>query len=344
MWSEPTQRRKHTHRPAPVRTTTLTPDRIRRALHSLLQTLIATAASGFAIALIGAAVSSLSDRTHDGSPPVSLITDRRHGPDTTTTTQQGAPSAILQTSESGEAAFLEAIADSREGLVRRWDRDIAISIDGHVTASDNHVLDTVITQLNRLPIGMAVARVESGGDIQVHSIPKDEWPDPPMEPSRILGYANVWDRSGVVRRAEIHIDSNQPQASRSHTLTHELMHAIGLGHTTCRASTITNSGGRSASWALSEIDLELIRLLYHPALKPGMSPSEVDELVEIVDMDELDCDRIVWKTTQRDGHLLICSQLENPAPCVIATDRMPLLPITDPIGWLDDGYFQWATG
>lgn len=175
------------------------------------------------------------------------------------------------------ARQFEAIAFSNEfggayrrGRIVRWDGPIRVRLEGR---NPHRYRDEVQAQLDEL------ARL-SGLSIELVT-----WASIYNPPNMVISFSNrrgartldpdapcltlIYDRGYVIRRVEIHISPDDPR-QRRHCIAEEITQALGLADdSTVLRDSIFNDASRQQE--LAPWDTIMVRVLYDPSIRPGMT-------------------------------------------------------------------------
>jgi len=183
---------------------------------------------------------------------------------------------------SPELAYFEEIAlgpeyGSARSVVRKWDRPLRIRLHGAPTASDREALAEVLHDLGSLIGPERLSLVESDGNVDLWFAPVASFSS--LEPNYVPGnlgfYWVRWSGSGTIDRARILIASDQTTpVQRAHLVREELTQALGLLRDSDRYRESVFFGGWSETTRYAPIDEALVRMLYRPEVRPGMSRTE----------------------------------------------------------------------
>ena len=137
-------------------------------------------------------------------------------------------------------------------------------------------LSQVISELNELTGGLELELVQENANIDIHFEPESKFPSilPDYVPGN-TGFVLVWWHGSEIYEATILIASDQGVIHRSHLIIEELTQALGL----LRDSYSYPESIFYQDWSLvteySDIDREIIRILYHDDVVPGMTREDV---------------------------------------------------------------------
>ncbi|BAU41752.1 DUF2927 domain-containing protein [Leptolyngbya sp. O-77] len=164
-------------------------------------------------------------------------------------------------------------------LIRRWNTNLRIRVTGTRTAEDDATIRQVMQELNELLNGSGVQLVRDDRNPNVEIIYAPESQFRQLEPNYVpgnLGFFWVRWNSSVINYARILITNTNrvTQRERSHLLREELTQVLGLMRDSNRYPNSIFYQGWTDVTEYAEIDRTLIRMLYHPQLRPGMTRSQ----------------------------------------------------------------------
>ena len=137
----------------------------------------------------------------------------------------------------------------------------------------------MILELNRLTGDIKLELVQDNANVDVYFEPESKFPSimPDIVPCN-LGFFWIWWRSsGEIIRAQILIASDHTltQEGRSHLIREELTQALGLARDSYSYPESIFYHEWSTVTEYSDIDREIIRLLYLDGVAIGMTSDEV---------------------------------------------------------------------
>lgn len=260
-----------------------------------------------------------------------------------------------------QLAFLEVAGHSRgddqagatrSATLEKWTRDVVVTVEGPATPEDLAQVERTVAALDPLmaPRRVTVGAPGTSGDVVVRFVPHAEF-------AAVLGsadfpeYADGVTRpvvgtgpdAGVLRSARVVVDSTIPQYGRNRVIAHELLHAIGLGHSTC-ASSVTFAQSRtdtSPRWTLSPFDQRMVQLLYRPELEPGMGADAAADVLTPTAAAGVGCDPVTWQVvvdSDTGRHYFCAVTAERYRPCTSNVAEEVTGPIATPDLWFDGTY------
>ncbi len=257
-------------------------------------------------------------------------------------------------------AFLEMAGHGRTGdvtaaaapqMLEKWTHDVHVAVDGAPTPADLAQVDGSAAALSLL---MAPRRVIVGGgrDIVVTFVPKAGFAD--VVGADYPDYADGVTRptvgtgrdAGRLRSAVVVVDTALPQYGRNHVIAHELLHAIGLNHSTCASSVMfaRSRTDTTPQWSLPPFDQRMVRLLYRPELPAGITPSRAARVLTPTATTGVECAPVPWQVVidagTRRPYFCVAST-ERYRPCTADVSVEPPAAIARPDLWFD-GTFVYA--
>ena len=175
--------------------------------------------------------------------------------------------------------FMEIALGSEYGLgdftIKKWVQDIQLEVLGEPTGEDMETLRKVVAELNELlDMRIRIELVSSGGNVKLHFIPHQAFSQ--YEPPGIIFYGgffwNWWNFAGEIHTGQIVIGSDRlSQAERNHLIREEVTQTLGLMNDSMRYRDSIFYQGRTETDRFSEIDRQLIRMLYSDGISAGMN-------------------------------------------------------------------------
>lgn len=261
-----------------------------------------------------------------------------------------------------EQAFLEmAVHDGGGDLgatraaetLQRWDHDVTFAVTGSPTPDDLARVEENAAALSELMAPLRVSLVERvhDADVVVHFVARNQFAsilettDFPTDADGIAQprVRDGGDDDGRIQSVTVVVDAGLAQHARNHVISHELLHAVGLDHSSCLSSVMYAEGSDEASplWSLPPLDRRMLSLLYRPELAAGMDANEVDAALDGSAPSGVTCDPPQWQ-------LVIDASDDRPYFCHTGTDRYrpctgdlrvePTFPLADPDLWFDGTY------
>lgn len=114
---------------------------------------------------------------------------------------------------------------------------------------------------------------EVQADFEVHVVPRQEFARyiPEVVDGNIGFFCLHWNAAGACTRATVLIASDATQAERTHAIREEITQALGLMQDSWTYPDSMFYQGWTPGVHFAEIDKTLIRMLYRPDIRPGMT-------------------------------------------------------------------------
>ena len=166
-------------------------------------------------------------------------------------------------------------------VIKKWNDDIRIKIEGQPTEADLFAINEIVSDLNDIVDELKIIIVTKNENIVITFSPESNFSD--IEPNYVpTNYGFFWalwhDDNYIIYNASILVSSAEiSQAERSHLIREELTQSLGL---------MNDSNNYEDSifyqeWTdvedYSDIDKAVIRLIYDKRIKPGMTKAQVLE-------------------------------------------------------------------
>lgn len=214
--------------------------------------------------------------------------------------------------------FLEVAMGTEFGRagqrIRKWESDVKIRVNGTPTAEDRRTLNAVVRELDELIEGIRVEIVSSNPNVEFYFVPESEFRQ--YEPNYVpvnMGFAWVGWNNNVINRARILVTTvGVTQEERSHLIREELTQSLGLMRDSYRYRDSIFYQGWTRTTAYTEIDRQLVRLLYEPDMRPGMSRAQATQTIAQINSRYTAARRRANEKSDQDG--LINQVLQNLNP------------------------------
>ena len=171
--------------------------------------------------------------------------------------------------------------------VQKWLLPIYYSVEGDLTEKDNEVLTDFAETLNSVT-GFPGFYPVTGGKKACLEIKFYDGNDLMAEMGEVVngersdGIVQYWyllDNS-IIYAAKIGYDNGVSQRVRSSVIVEEIMNAIGFSNDTVLRQDSVIYEKYTENYALSEMDLILLKLLYHPSIKPDMTKDQCFDVIK----------------------------------------------------------------
>jgi len=182
------------------------------------------------------------------------------------------------------------------GVITRMPREVSIYIVDSSFGYMNREMDSIISEINTLlSPNLVLRRVpeRSAAFLQAYFTDQatylSEQPSaaPSLEGSSHLGLAKMYyEDEGIIFGGSIFVDmarTGSDSAQQLFILHHEIMHSLGfLGHTTSTQfyTVMFYYAVTPFMTDYSDFDRKMMKLLYDPAIRSGMTEGEFDEVVK----------------------------------------------------------------
>lgn len=180
-------------------------------------------------------------------------------------------------------------------ITRRWESDMKIFVGGSPTAAHLSELDDIIDEINGLTNGFTASIVSdttqsnyyiyfgSGDDFgkifpSASSLAESNWGL----------FFLFWNGSQQLIRGHMYVDIFRANSQEQlHLLREELTQSLGLAKDSDRYSdSIFQQAFSTKTTSYSQIDKDLIRLLYHADMSVGLTASTVDQRLRTILLNE----------------------------------------------------------
>ncbi len=163
-------------------------------------------------------------------------------------------------------------------VIRRWDSDIKIKINGNPNEKDLQTLNQVISDINEI-IGdkINLSLVDSNQNIDINFVPLSDF-SICNAASGNYGYFNCKWSNNVIYECDICIATDDVllQEERSHMIREELTQSLGLMNDSLEYRDSIFYEEWTYTQKYLEIDKKMIEILYSDKIKPGMVKQEVE--------------------------------------------------------------------
>ncbi len=171
--------------------------------------------------------------------------------------------------------------------LRKWQTNPRIRVNLNPTWADRNFLTSLIAEINSLQNAIVLSQVESGENVDLYFVSTNQFTD--CDPHAKNGYSAYFVRYDntrdpyVIDGVNVMIASDIAQDARLAAMRQDLTQMLGLPNDSDRYPDSTFRADWPLPTQYSPIDRQLVRLLYDPRLKPGMSLDDLADVVEVVD-------------------------------------------------------------
>lgn len=193
--------------------------------------------------------------------------------------------------QSSTASYFKAISFGSEygnnsnQVIRRWNSDIRIKLNGNITSADVAFINNAIEALNELTGEKITITLTSGhnANLNLHIVDKSEFANiiSSVQPN-VDGYVQVLSRSNNIFKGTILISNNLSPTRRKHVILEELTQSLGLLNDSMLYddSIFYQNYSRVTDYSIE--DRAIISLLYTDAIRPGLTEQEFNEMTHIL--------------------------------------------------------------
>jgi len=174
--------------------------------------------------------------------------------------------------------------DGNPTLVQKWDRPLCYRIEGNPTDADRQALDKLFAKLNGIE-GFPGIRAATGleqnltlnflnlADFrrQFSSVINGETAD---------GAVQFWyyTNTNNIHTARIGYRTDISQQIRDSVIPEEIINSLGISDTVLRKDSIVYQYASSTT-ELSDVDMVILKLLYHPKMECGMTAADSEKII-----------------------------------------------------------------
>ncbi|MDE0119669.1 MAG: DUF2927 domain-containing protein [Bdellovibrionales bacterium] len=163
--------------------------------------------------------------------------------------------------------------------VKKWASEVRIQIQGNYNQSDEEELENIIAELSELT-GLSIKRVTNNANINIYFakqadfkryIPQYDTNNPQN------GVFSTLYQGDYITKATICIEDHLVSPQRHHLLREELTQTMGLQKDSYSyQNSVFQQSPDYTPTEYSQIDKEVIRILYDKKVKPGMSKIDIE--------------------------------------------------------------------
>lgn len=171
-------------------------------------------------------------------------------------------------------------------LVQKWTTPIFYRIYGTPTEEDSAVLNGLFTQLNEIQGFPGIYAAEDGAseNLSLSFLDNETFNQSFSEVINgeyAFGAVQFWYYTDTndIYTARIGYRTDLDQVSRNSVLQEEIVNALGISDTLLREDSIVYQYS-DENTSLSDVDLVILKLLYHPDIRCGMNSEECRAVIE----------------------------------------------------------------
>ena len=175
-------------------------------------------------------------------------------------------------------------ARSRLDHINKWnDGTVTYYVGGDIAMGDRGRVEAVIAELDTLipPLNFRPAAL-SDASLRIFFRTPNEFPTSVTSRGKeiLAGLGQLYGNNFVIDNAEVFIRSELPKRRRNHVILHEITQALGLPNDSWwyPDSTFYQGWSEHLGSGLADIDEAVIRLLYDPRIKAGMTIEDLERI------------------------------------------------------------------
>ena len=178
-----------------------------------------------------------------------------------------------------EIALGSEFGDPTNVTVKKWASEVRIQIHGNYNQSDEDELESIISELSELT-SLSIKRVNSNANINIYFAKQADFKKyiPHYNTSNPQNgvFATIYEGHHITK-ATICIEDHLVSPQRHHLLREELTQTMGLQKDSYSyQNSIFQQSPEYTPTEYSQIDREVIRILYDQKIRPGMSRAEIE--------------------------------------------------------------------
>ncbi|MDK3156525.1 DUF2927 domain-containing protein [Kamptonema cortianum] len=161
-------------------------------------------------------------------------------------------------------------------IVRKWKSDIIVQAIGTPTAEDRRTLDAVVRELRELT-GLNITLGDRNANMTIYFVPEPEFRryEPNYIPRNYGFFWTQWNNNTIYNARILISTTGVTQRERSHLIREEVTQSLGLMRDSFKYPDSIFYQGWTDTTEYSEMDRAIIRLLYRPEIRPGMTQEDV---------------------------------------------------------------------
>lgn len=181
-----------------------------------------------------------------------------------------------------EIAFGAEYGDSVPNIVK-WVKDVRIKVIGQPTAEDRATLEQVIQELNELVQGIKIILNSDNYNVEMYFVPESEFSryESNYRPVNYGFFWYWWNNNYEITRGRVLISTTgMTQRQRNHIIREEVTQLLGMAQDSYQYPESIFYQGWTETINYADIDKAVIRMLYQPSIRPGMTQESVIELLK----------------------------------------------------------------
>ena len=184
---------------------------------------------------------------------------------------------------------------SSSKITRKWCSDLKVFIGGETNSILLEELDNIISEISSLStdnFNMEIVSDSSLSNYYIFFGKGDNYakifPSASSYVNNNWGLFFIWyNSSNCLNRGQMYVDTDRADFIQAkHLLREEFTQSLGLARDSDKYINSIFQSSWTTTTSFSQIDKDLIRLLYHPEMQTGLNESEVDVLLRNVILNE----------------------------------------------------------
>ena len=184
---------------------------------------------------------------------------------------------------------------SSSQITRKWCSDLKVFIGGETNSILLEELDNIISEISSLATDNFNMEIVSDSSLSNYYLYFGKGEDYanlfPSQSSYVnsnWGLFSIWWNSvNCLNRGHMYVDIYRADdKGQKHLLREELTQSLGLAKDSNKYQNSIFQSSWTTTTSFSQIDKDLIRLLYHPEMQTGLNESEVDVLLRHIILNE----------------------------------------------------------
>tara|TARA_B100001250_G_scaffold47564_1_gene37240 strand:- start:1622 stop:2323 length:702 start_codon:yes stop_codon:yes gene_type:complete len=184
---------------------------------------------------------------------------------------------------------------SSSKITRKWCSDLKVFIGGETNSILLEELDNIISEILSLStdnFNMEIVSDSSLSNYYIFFGKGDNYakifPSASSYVNNNWGLFFIWyNSSNCLNRGQMYVDTDRADFIQAkHLLREEFTQSLGLARDSDKYINSIFQSSWTTTTSFSQIDKDLIRLLYHPEMQTGLNESEVDVLLRNVILNE----------------------------------------------------------
>lgn len=197
------------------------------------------------------------------------------------------PTESGQLTPSDQNYFYEIAFDAEYGgnqRIHKWTTPLTITIQGMPTQKDRATLKQVVAELEALT-GLSI-KYGNHGNVSLYFVPSSQFNtiEPNYRPGNIGFFWTRWEDHRITEATILIASKGITQQERSHLIREELTQALGLMKDSNRYPDSIFYADWTKTQSYSRRDKTVIRTLYSPYIRAGMTRSRVEQVLKMLNL------------------------------------------------------------